>query len=132
MVIRFPNTRKKLVTPTLNNAGSNPVWNFTGGMDYERETEIEFLVMEDDEYSKDDLIGSATIHCRHFTDGFDGELELQQPKKRGKEHLEEELGPGGYRLWPKKSGNKLLREVFSQFFGHRTQQANFWAVHFAS
>lgn len=96
VIVRFPNTRKKLVTAVQDNAGSNPVWNFVGSIDYDKETELEFLVMEDDEYSKDDVIGSASVHSRHFSDGFDGELELKQPKKRGAPDNAAPLEPGGY------------------------------------
>lgn len=81
---------KRFQTEIEMDSGANPVFNFSMVTHHDGEEEIEFFVMEYDEYSKDDSIAYGSIHIRHFADGFKGEIELQQPKQRkNKSNLEE-------------------------------------------
>eukprot|EP00746_Dinoflagellata_sp_MGD_P139730 gnl/MRDRNA2_/MRDRNA2_73138_c0_seq1.p1 gnl/MRDRNA2_/MRDRNA2_73138_c0~~gnl/MRDRNA2_/MRDRNA2_73138_c0_seq1.p1 ORF type:complete len:685 (-),score=94.80 gnl/MRDRNA2_/MRDRNA2_73138_c0_seq1:98-2152(-) len=81
---------KRFQTEIEMDSGANPTFNFSVTLHHEGEEEIEFFVMEYDEYSKDDSIAYGFIHIRHFADGFKGEIELQPPKNRkNKSNLEE-------------------------------------------
>lgn len=75
---------KKLQTQTETDAGSNPVFHWTAQVPYEGEAKIDFVVMEEDDYSRNDVLGSATIHRGEFKskDGLSTVLELAKPRKK--------------------------------------------------
>jgi len=64
-------------------AGESPVWNWSASFTYNGEPEIELTVYEYDQFSKDTILGVATLSYIDFTGpaGFDGEIMLSPPDR---------------------------------------------------
>mmetsp|Transcript_32104 Transcript_32104/g.70257 ORF Transcript_32104/g.70257 Transcript_32104/m.70257 type:complete len:760 (+) Transcript_32104:48-2327(+) len=86
---------KRIQTPALRNAGVNPRWEYNGVMSYAGEQTLEFTVMDQDQYSADDLCGAGVLLVSKLEDGWKGKVELTRPKRgmfTSEETLEEPAG----------------------------------------
>jgi len=72
---------KRFQTPVLWNVGPNPIFEYSGVLTYSDEQDIEFIVMDHDKFSADDLCGSVTMKVADLPDGFKGKVELLRPKR---------------------------------------------------
>jgi hypothetical protein len=71
-------------TPVLKNEGSNPVWNWSMCTADEGEEQIEFSVMEQDDFSRPSTIGVVTLKRFEFERfGFEGCLPMGPPQASG-------------------------------------------------
>lgn len=89
--------QKTYKSPVAFDAGPDPVWSYTTAVVYNGELEIEFTVMEHDSYSRDDVLGVASLSHIDFTgvDGYSGSLSLS-PLDVGKADQTGELGGRGH------------------------------------
>lgn len=76
---------KKQKSPTKNDAGRDPVWNWEVSFPYEGEQQLEFQVYDKDTFTSDDFVGSAAINVQAVMSGYQGELQLYRSggKKAG-------------------------------------------------
>lgn len=73
---------KKCQTPVMWDVGPNPVFDYDGVLTYEGEKYLEFIVMEHDRFSADDLLGTGSLNVADLPDkGFQGNVYLKRPKR---------------------------------------------------
>jgi hypothetical protein len=72
---------KRFQTPPQWNVGPNPTFDYDGVLTYADEPTLEFLVMDHDKFSADDLCGHATVPVAELYDGWSGKIDLTHPKK---------------------------------------------------
>uniref|UniRef100_A0A7S0FFI7 C2 domain-containing protein n=1 Tax=Pyrodinium bahamense TaxID=73915 RepID=A0A7S0FFI7_9DINO len=74
---------KNFQTHAIENAGTDPRWEYTSAFIYDGEESMEFTVMDRNALSTDSFCGSATVAVSHFPDrGWTGKVELMRPKRR--------------------------------------------------
>lgn len=86
---------KRFQTPVMWNVGANPKFEYNGVLKYKDESTLEFTVMDRDQFSADDLCGSASIAISELHDGYSGHLLLTRPRRgvfANDEELEEPAG----------------------------------------
>jgi hypothetical protein len=86
---------KRFQSPPLWNVGPNPKFDYDGVLTYADEQQLEFLVMDHDKFSADDLCGHATVPIADLYDGWSGKIELTHPKKgifANEQNIEEPAG----------------------------------------
>mmetsp|Transcript_73596 Transcript_73596/g.157813 ORF Transcript_73596/g.157813 Transcript_73596/m.157813 type:complete len:780 (-) Transcript_73596:132-2471(-) len=104
---------KRFQTPVIWNAGPNPKFEYNGVLAFGNEEILEFVVMDNDKYSADDLCGSASIAVKDLYDGYKGKIELTRPKQgifAGDTALEEPAGKLFFSIkWDYEKINALTR-----------------------
>merc|ERR1712196_439907 len=80
--VQVSGTDVELKTPVLNNAGNNPVWNFSGEVTYISldEEGLKFTVLDKDVMS-DDLCGIGALSMEEIAEGFDGVVVLEEEEE---------------------------------------------------
>merc|ERR1719456_1241393 len=87
-VVRLRGAEVFMKTQVMNNAGSNPVWDFEGELPYYGDEEaLDFEVLDSDMASADDLVATGSLPVANFTQGFEGvvKMKLEGKPKKGKE-----------------------------------------------
>lgn len=83
--VKFSGPSSQMIrTPTLQDVGSNPVWEHEGVLKYMGEESLEIQVWDEDinlfgGENSNDLIGSAILSVQSFCRGFEGTIELEPP-----------------------------------------------------
>jgi hypothetical protein len=72
---------KRFQTPVMNNAGVNPKFDYEGVLTYNGEPEMQFIVMDHDRFSADDLCGNGVLKVADLPNGWHGKVDLKRPKK---------------------------------------------------
>jgi len=73
---------KKFQTPVSENAGPNPTWNYSSSLMFNGEEELQFTVMDHDQFTADDFCGSYFLPVTEIgDDGWRGKLTLTRPKR---------------------------------------------------
>lgn len=73
---------KQFQTPVVMNAGRSVNWGYSGAFVYDSEENVDFMVMDRDFYSADDICGSASVPVSHFGKaGWSGKVALTRPKR---------------------------------------------------
>mmetsp|Transcript_81495 Transcript_81495/g.230929 ORF Transcript_81495/g.230929 Transcript_81495/m.230929 type:complete len:771 (+) Transcript_81495:246-2558(+) len=78
--LRFQNSKEVFTTSVLQDAGSDPVWNAEGTLEYNGETALEIVVWDyDGKYNPPDKIATGVIQVEQFCSGFEGMVPLTKP-----------------------------------------------------
>lgn len=72
---------KRFQTPVMNNAGPNPKFDYEGVLTYSGEEAMEFIVMDSDRFSADDLCGNGVLKIKDLPNKWHGKVELKRPKR---------------------------------------------------
>merc|ERR1719277_1764958 len=60
----------------------DPTWNHTAEVEWDGTGDILFKVMDSDQFSADDVLGSAVLHAEDIRGGFEGKLPLEPGRSR--------------------------------------------------
>merc|ERR1712217_508774 len=85
--IRFKESKEVFTPAVLQDAGSDPVWNAEGTLEYCGETALEIVVWDwDGKYNPPDKIATGVLQVEQFCGGFEGMVPLSKPgdKKKNK------------------------------------------------
>merc|ERR1712218_688679 len=86
---------KRFQTPVIWNVGPNPTFEYDGVLTFNGEEALEFVVMDHDKFTADDLCGSCTVPIAELADGWSGKVQLTRPKRgvfKAESTLEEPAG----------------------------------------
>jgi hypothetical protein len=72
---------KRLQTAVYWNAGPNPKFDYSGCLTYSEEQQLEFIVMEQNKITADDVVGSGSLPISEVPDGWSGTIDLTRPKR---------------------------------------------------
>merc|ERR1719446_1060089 len=71
VVLKFRGSRQEFRTSVLQDAGSDPIWNCEGALQYDGETALLIDVWDYDRRSADDLIAQGVVQIEQFAGGFE-------------------------------------------------------------
>jgi len=72
---------KRLQTTVFWNAGPNPKFDYSGYLTYSEEQQLEFIVMDHNKISADDVCGGGSLPISELPDGWSGTVDLTRPKR---------------------------------------------------